>query len=131
MRSIVLMVLAAMALTASAEACGCGGGGLDGVGGPKMIEEICPNDYTIRGPRMTYDDDGRFGVALVVDPSGGASMAFVGGEEGRGLVEPARYVTPNPSEGLSINKQVALHLKVVPGDLLAFQEMMAAIRGVA
>ena len=123
MRSIVLLVLAVMALAPGAAACGCSGG-LDGVGGPKMMSDICPEDYAIRGPRMTFQEDARYGVALSIDPAGGASMAFVGGEDGRRLGAPAQGGSPAPSGGLTLSQQVAHRLNLVPGDLGAFRGMM-------
>lgn len=120
MRSIVLLILAAMALSTMADACCCGGGGLDGIGGPRMIENICPIGETIRGPHMTYNEDGRFGVAVVMGPIGTSSMAFVGGEDCRMPGTPCRVEV---SESLPFSQEVAAHLDDVLVDFNTYQEM--------
>ncbi|KUK44949.1 MAG: hypothetical protein WCY97_07990 [Methanothrix sp.] len=127
MRSIVLLILAAMALSSVADGC-CGGGGLDGVGGPKMIRDLCPIGEIIRGPHMTYAEDGRFGVALVIDPTGTSSMAFTRGGDACGLDGPCP-VEPSPieaAEPLQFGQLVTAHLDDVLVDFDARRDMWAA-----
>ena len=127
MRSIVLLILAAMVLSTVAGACCCGGGGgIDGIGGPKMKSNVCPDDYTIRGPQMTYEEDGRYGVAVVMDPTGGASMAFVGGEDIRELAIPIQGGISMGSENLPFSQEVIAHLNDVQMDFNAYREMWEA-----
>lgn len=125
MRSIALLILAAMLLSAVADAgCCCGGGGgIDGIGGPKMKSNACPADYTIRGPRMTYEEDGRYGVAIVIDPTGKASLAFVGVEDGREPAIPVQGGISMGSESLPFGQEVIAHLNDVQMDFNALREM--------
>jgi hypothetical protein len=130
MRSIVLLILAAMALSTMADACcgGGGGGGLDGIGGPRMMSNICPVGDIIRGPHMTYAEDGRFRVAVVIDPKGTSSMAFTGGEEGCGLGAPCS-VEASPveaAENLQFSQEVDAHLDDVLMDFNAYRGMWGA-----
>jgi hypothetical protein len=120
MRSIVLLILVAMALSTAADGCCCGGGGLDGIGSPRMIENICPISETIRGPHMTYNENGRFGVELVIGPIGASSMAFVGTEDCRKLGTPCRVEV---AEDISFGQEVAAHLDDVLLDFNSYQEM--------
>ena len=130
MRSIVLLILAAMALSTAADGCcGCGGGGgLDGIGGPKMIKNIFPIGDIVRGPHMTYAEDGRFGVAVAIDPKGTSSMAFIRGGEGCGLGAPCS-VEASPveaAENLQFSQEVDAHLDDVLVDFNARQELWGA-----
>lgn len=125
MRSIILLILAAMVLSTVADACCCGGG-VDGIGGPKMKSNICPVDDTIRGPRMTYEADARYGVAVIMDPTGKASMAFVEGEDARELAVPAQGESTMYSENLPFSKEVIVHLNDVQMDFNAYREMWEA-----
>jgi len=120
MRSIVLLILAAMALSTAADACCGSGGGLDGIGGPKMIDDICPVGETIRGPHMTYQDDGRFGVAVLIGPTGTSSMTFVGGQD---CQEPGTPCPVEVAEDLSFGQEVTAHLDDVLVDFNAYREM--------
>jgi hypothetical protein len=130
MKSIVLLILVALALSTVADGC-CGsggGGGVDGIGGPKMIRNICPVGDTVRGPHMNYAEDGRFRVAVVIDPTGTSSMAFVGAEEGCGLGAPCS-VEASPveaAEKLQFSQEVDAHLDYVLVDFNAYREMWAA-----
>jgi hypothetical protein len=128
MRSIVLLILAAMALSTVAGACCCGGGGLDGIGGPKMIRDICPAGETVRGPHMTYAEDGRFAVALVKDTTGTSSMVFIRGEEGCGLDAPCSVEASSveATENLQFSEEVIAHLDDVLVDFNARRDMWAA-----
>jgi hypothetical protein len=128
MRSIVLLILAAMVLSTVADAgCGCGGGGgIDGIGGQKMMSNIFPVDDTIRGPQMTYEVDARYGVAVIIDPTGKASMAFVGGEDARDLAVPAQDVCVTCSENLPFGQEVTAHLNDVQMDFNAYREIWEA-----
>lgn len=127
MRSIVLLILAVMVLSTVADAgCGCGGGGVDGIGGPKMMSNIFPVDDTIRGPRMTYEADARYGVAVIIDPTGKASMEFVGGEDARDLAVPAQDECIMCSENLPFGQEVTAHLNDVQMDFNALREMWMA-----
>lgn len=127
MRSIVLLVLAALALSTVADACcGCGGGGgLDGIGGPKMIRNIFPVGDIVRGPHMNYAEDGRFGVAVAIDPAGTSSMSFTSGGEGCRLGAPCS-VEASPveaAENLQFGQLVDAHLDDVLLDFKARREM--------
>lgn len=128
MRSIVLLILAAMALSTVADAGGCcgGGGGIDGIGGPKMKSNVCPDDYTIRGPQMTYEEDGRYSVAFVIDPTGKPSLAFVGGEDGGEPAVPVQGGISTGSEILPFSQEVIAHLNDVQMDFNAYREMWGA-----
>jgi len=133
MRSIVLLILAAMALSTAADGCCCGGGGVDGIGGPKMMRDICPVGDAIRGPHMTYAEDGRFGVAVAIDPSGTSSMAFVRGEEACGLDGPcsveassAEPSSVEAEENLQFSQAVTAHLDDVLVDFNARLKMLTA-----
>jgi hypothetical protein len=127
MKSIVLLILAAMVLsTMTAAGCCCGGGGIDGIGGPTMKSNICPVDYTIRGPQMTYGADARFGVAVIIDPTGEASMVFVGGEDARDLAVPAQEGCIMCSGNLPFGQEVIAHLNDVQMDFNALREIWEA-----
>jgi hypothetical protein len=127
MKSIVLLILAAMVLsTMTAAGCCCGGGGIDGIGGPTMKSNICPVDYTIRGPQMTYGADARFGVAVIIDPTGEASMEFVGGEDARDLAVPAQEGCIMCSGNLPFGQEVIAHLNDVQMDFNALREIWEA-----
>ena len=130
MKSIVLLILAALTLSTVADACcGCGGGGgVDGIGSPKMIKNICPVGDIVRGPQMTYAEDGRFGVAVVIDPKGTSSMAFTSGGEGCGLGAPCS-VEASPAEAaenLQFSQVVDAHLDDVLVDFNARREIWRA-----
>lgn len=122
MRSIVLLVLAAMLLSTAADGCCGGGGGVDGVGGPKMME-IAPIDDTILNPSMTFQEDGRFGVAVTKDPAGAVSMEFVNGYDARKIDDPCPC---KRVEGLTFDQEVAAHLNEVQLDLDAYWEAWKA-----
>jgi hypothetical protein len=126
MKSIVLLILAALALPTVADAC-CGGG-VDGIGGPKMIKNICPVGDIVRGPHMTYAEDGRFGVTVVVDPKGTSSMAFTSGGEGCALGAPCSVEAPpvEAAENLQFSQVVDAHLDDVLVDFNARREMWGA-----
>ncbi|HOO54236.1 MAG TPA: hypothetical protein PLM24_05605 [Methanothrix sp.] len=130
MRSIALLILAVMVLSTVADAgCCCGGtggGGVDGVGGSKMKSNICPADYTIRGPQMTYEEDGRYGVTVVIDPIGKASLAFVGGEDGGKPAVPVQGGISTGSGDLPFGQEVIAHLNDVQMDFSALREMWEA-----
>jgi len=126
MRSIILLILAAMVLSTVADAGCCCGGGIDGIGGPKMKSNICPVDYTIRGPRMTYEADARYGVAVIMDPTGKASMAFVGGEDAQELAVPVQGGIKMYSENLPFGQEVIAHLNDVQMDFNAYREIWEA-----
>lgn len=85
-----------------------------------MIENICPAGETIRGPHMTYNEDGRFGVELVIGPIGASSMEFVGAEDCQELGTPCRVEV---AEDLSFGQEVAAHLDDVLVDFNAYRVM--------
>jgi len=126
MRSIILLILVAMVLPTVADAGCCCGGGVDGIGGPKMKSNICPADYTIRGPQMTYEADARYGVAVIMDPTGKASLAFVGGEDARELDIPVQGGSAIYSEKLPFGREVIVHLNDVQMDFNAYRKMWEA-----
>ncbi len=117
MRSIVLLVLAATLLSTAADGCCCGGGGVDGVGVPKMME-IAPIDDAILNPSMTFQEDGRFGVAVMKGPTGAVSMEFVNGDEAREIEAPCPC---ERVESLTFDQEVAAHLNEVQFDLEAYR----------
>ncbi len=93
-----------------------------------MIKNICPVGDSIRGPHMNYAEDGRFGVAVVIDPTGTSSMALTSGGEGCGLGAPCS-VEESPveaAENLQFSQEVDAHLDYVLMDFNAYREMMAA-----
>nr|HPJ30828.1 hypothetical protein [Methanothrix sp.] len=122
MRSIVLLVLAAMLLSTAADGCCGGGGGVDGVGGPEMID-IAPIDDAILNPSMTFQEDGRFGVAVTMGPTGAVSMEFVNGVDARELSAPCPCVS---NESLSIDQEVVAHLNEVQLNFDAYWEALKA-----
>ena len=122
MRSIVLLILAATLLSTAADGCCCGGGGVDGVGGPKMMD-IAPVDDAILSPSMTYQEDGRFGVAVTTGPTGAVSMEFVNGDDARKIDAPC----PCERAGsLTFDQEVAAHLNEVQLDFGAYWEAWEA-----
>jgi len=125
MRSIVLLILAAMVLPTVADACCCGASP-DGIGGPKMMNNVCPVDNTIRGPRMTYEEDARYGVAVIIDPTGKSSMTFIGGEDAREMAIPVQDECMMCSGNLPFSQEVIVHLNDVQMDFNARREIWEA-----
>lgn len=85
-----------------------------------MIDNISPLGETIRGPHMTYQEDGRFGVAVLIGPTGTSSMAFVGVEDCR---EPGTSCPVEVAEDLSFGQEVMAHLDDVLVDSNAYRKM--------
>jgi len=115
-----------MILSTMTAACCCGGGGVDGIGGPKMKSNVCPVSYTIRGPQMNYEEDARYGVAVIIDPNGEASMEFVGGEDARDTAVPAQDGCIMCGGNLPFGQEVIAHLDDVQMDFNAYREMWEA-----
>ena len=94
----------------------------------KMIRNIFPIGDIVRGPHMTYAEDGRFGVTVVMDPKGTSSMAFTSDGEGCGLGAPCSVEAPpvEAAENLQFSQVVDAHLDDVLVDFNARREMWGA-----
>ena len=80
--------------------------------------DIAPVDDTILNPSMTFQEDGRFGVAVTTGPAGAVSMGFVNGDDARKIDAPC----PCERAGnLPFSQKVAAHLNEVQFDLEAYR----------
>ena len=124
MRSIVLLILAAMALLNVAGAC-CGGGGPDGALSPTTRSFIGAVEDSFQGTKMTY------GGAAAACPLEKASIADVGGEDGREPEVPLQDESTAYSENLEFGKVVIAHLNEVQVDFNLYRELWEANRRAA
>jgi hypothetical protein len=88
-----------------------------------MMDNIVPINDTILNPSMTYQEDGRFAVAVTTDPTGAVSMEFVRGEDARELDAPCPC---ERAESLPFDQEVVAHLNEVQLDFGAYREAWKA-----
>lgn len=116
MRSIVLLILAAMVLSNLAGAC-CGGGGPDGALSSTTRSFIGAVEDSFQEPLMTY------GGTAAACPLEKTSIADVGGEGGQEPEVPLQDGSTAYSENPEFGEVVIAHLNEVQVDFNAYREM--------